>query len=101
MAENALLRKQLIILNRQVKKPSFTALAHLFLVVLVSSLADWIQDLLILKPILCSAGTTRGSGCSGSSNQNQITIPSQKYLRKQLTLLRAWQPRTRSGEPKG
>ena len=41
MAENALLRKQLIILNRQVKKPSFTPLDRFFLVVLASSLANW------------------------------------------------------------
>ena len=36
MAENALLRQQLIILNRKVKKPSFTPLDRFFLVVLAS-----------------------------------------------------------------
>ena len=50
MAENALLRQQLIILNRQVKKPSFTPLDRFFLVVLASRLANWKQALLILKP---------------------------------------------------
>src|SRR6476620_9960788 len=41
IAENALLRKQLIILNRQVKKPSFTFLDRFLLVVLVSKLKNW------------------------------------------------------------
>ncbi len=50
MAENALLRKQLIILNRQVKKSSFTTLDRFFLVVLASKLKNWKQALLILKP---------------------------------------------------
>src|SRR5947209_7716526 len=50
MAENALLRKQLIILNRKVKKPSFTPLDRFLLVVLASKLKNWKQTLLILKP---------------------------------------------------
>src|SRR4051812_9592442 len=50
IAENALLRKQLIILNRQVKKPIFTSLDRFLLVVLVSKLKNWKQALLILKP---------------------------------------------------
>src|SRR3954465_1911446 len=50
MAENALLRKQLIILNRHVKKPSFTPFDRFLLVMLVSKLANGKQALLILKP---------------------------------------------------
>ncbi len=50
MTENALLRQQLIVLNRQLKKPSFTALDRFFLVILASSLVNWKQVLLILKP---------------------------------------------------
>src|SRR5215210_4504541 len=50
MAENSLLRQQLIILNRQVKKPSFSPLDRFLLVVLVSKLKNWKQALLILKP---------------------------------------------------
>ena len=38
IAENTLLRKQLIILNRQVKKPSFTPLDRFLLVLLVSKI---------------------------------------------------------------
>jgi putative transposase len=50
LAENALLRKQLIILNRQIKKPSFTSLDRLLLVILASKIRNWKQALLILKP---------------------------------------------------
>ena len=50
MAENALLRKQLIILNRQLKKPAFTPLDRFLLVVLTSIIQNWKQALLIVKP---------------------------------------------------
>src|SRR4051794_10214564 len=50
MAENAMLRRQLIVLNRQAKKPSFTALDRFLLVVLASRICNWKQALLILKP---------------------------------------------------
>ncbi len=50
ITENALLRKQLIILNRQVKKPSFTPIDRFFLMVLASKLKNWKLALLILKP---------------------------------------------------
>jgi len=50
IAENALLRQQLIILNRQVKKPRFTQAGRLWLVLLVSRVRSWKATLLILKP---------------------------------------------------
>jgi putative transposase len=50
IAENALLRQQLIVLNRQVKKPKFTPLDRLLLVSLASTLQSWKQALLIVKP---------------------------------------------------
>jgi hypothetical protein len=50
VAKNTLLRKQLIILNRKVKKPSFTPLDRFLLVLLVSKIQNWKQTLLILKP---------------------------------------------------
>src|SRR5690242_7860516 len=50
IAENALLRQQLIVLNRQVNKPEFKPLDRLILVVLASLVRDWKQALLILKP---------------------------------------------------
>ena len=50
MAENALLRQQLIVLDRQVPKPEFKPLDRLIFVVLASLVTDWKQALLILKP---------------------------------------------------
>jgi putative transposase len=50
IAENALLRQQLIVINRQVKKPKFTSLDRLLLVGLASKVQSWKQALLIVKP---------------------------------------------------
>src|SRR5690242_1257188 len=55
LAENALLRQQLLVLNRQVPNPSFqppgTHLwVRLFLVILANQLKSWRQVLLIVKP---------------------------------------------------
>ncbi|HEX2915482.1 MAG TPA: integrase core domain-containing protein [Chloroflexia bacterium] len=50
IAENALLRQQLIVINRQVKKPKFTSLDRLLLVGLASTVQSWKQALLIVKP---------------------------------------------------
>jgi putative transposase len=50
IAENALLRQQLIVINRQVKKPKFTSLDRLLLVGFASKVQAWKQALLIVKP---------------------------------------------------
>ncbi len=50
IAENALLRQQLIILHRQVKKPAFTQSDRLWLVLLASRVKNWKEHLLILRP---------------------------------------------------
>ena len=50
LIENALLRQQLIVLERQVKHRAFTALDRGLLVVLASRLPYWKQALLIIKP---------------------------------------------------
>ena len=50
IAENALLRQQLIILHRQIKKPRFTQADRLWLVLLASRVRSWKPTLLILKP---------------------------------------------------
>jgi putative transposase len=50
IAENALLRQQLIILERQVKKPRFTQSDRLWLVLLASRVGRWKDTLLIMKP---------------------------------------------------
>jgi hypothetical protein len=50
IAENAFLRQQLLVLNRQVKNPQFTSRDRFLLVILASLVSNWKQVLLILKP---------------------------------------------------
>ena len=50
MAENALLRQQLIVLNRQIKRPQLTQHDRLRLVFLASSVSRWKEALIIVKP---------------------------------------------------
>ncbi len=50
IAENALLRHQLLVLQRQIKKPRFTRSDRLWILVLASRLPNWRQAVLILKP---------------------------------------------------
>jgi hypothetical protein len=50
VAENALLRQQLIILRRQVKRPAYTKTDRMFLVLLARLVRTWNQALLIVQP---------------------------------------------------
>ncbi len=50
IAENALLRQQLIVLHRQVKNPSFTPSDRLGLILLASRVQNWKESLLLFKP---------------------------------------------------
>jgi hypothetical protein len=50
IAENAFLRQQLIVLERQVKHPTFTPLERGLLVALASRVPLWKHALLIVKP---------------------------------------------------
>jgi putative transposase len=50
VTENALLRQQLIILRRQVKRPACTRTDRLLLVLLASMVRTWKQALVIVKP---------------------------------------------------
>ena len=50
VAENALLRQQLIILRRQVKRPACTKTDRMFLVLLARLVRTWNQALLIVQP---------------------------------------------------
>ena len=50
IAENALLRQQLILLHHQVKKPTFSQADRLWLVLLASRVKNWKEALLIFKP---------------------------------------------------
>jgi putative transposase len=50
IAENALLRQQLIILKRQVKRPSVTRADRILLVLLARVVRNWQQALVIVQP---------------------------------------------------
>ncbi|SRR6266699_1427839 len=50
VAENALLRQQLIILGRQVKRPACTKTDRLLLVLLARMLRTWKQTIFIVRP---------------------------------------------------
>jgi hypothetical protein len=50
VAENALLRKPLIILRRQVKRPACTKTDRMLLVLLASAVRTWKQALFIVRP---------------------------------------------------
>jgi putative transposase len=50
IAENAFLRQQLIVLERQVKQPAFTPFDRSLLVLLASRVPFWKQALLLIKP---------------------------------------------------
>jgi putative transposase len=50
VAENALLRQQLIILTRQMKRPVYTKKDRLLLVLLARAVRHWKQALLIIQP---------------------------------------------------
>src|SRR5260221_1863690 len=50
LAENALLRQQLIILRRQIKRPTYRKRDRLLLVLLASMVRTWEQALFIVQP---------------------------------------------------
>ena len=50
IAENALLRQQLLVLRRQVKRPTFTRTDRLLLVLLARLVRTWQQALLLVQP---------------------------------------------------
>src|SRR5207247_11166742 len=50
IAENALLRQQLIILKRQVKRPACTKTDRLLLILLARLVRAWQQTLVIVQP---------------------------------------------------
>lgn len=65
LTENALLRQQLLILQRRVKRPRCTATDRALLVLLTSRLPIWRPALLIVQPIPSCAGIATSFGVSG------------------------------------
>jgi hypothetical protein len=79
VAENALLRKPLIILSRQVKRPACTKTDRMFLVLLARMVRTWKQALFIVQPETRLAVASSGMrDCSGSTHPERLH-PNQKY----------------------
>jgi putative transposase len=85
LAENALLRQQLIILRRQIKRPMYKKTDRLLLVFLARMVRAWKQALfLIQQDDASSASTVSFSVCSGSRNPKRL----QRNRCSRLRLLR-------------
>src|SRR6266571_3264199 len=70
LAENALLRQQLIVLKRQVKRPTFTKTDRILLVLLARLVRTWQQALFIVQPDTRLAASIGSSFvCTGNANQ--------------------------------
>jgi hypothetical protein len=72
IAENALLRQQLVVLQRGVKRVHCTPTDRTLLVLLASRVRAWRQALLIVQPATLlrwhRQGFRRASACSGAGN---------------------------------
>jgi putative transposase len=68
LAENLLLREQLVVLSRSISRPRFTPVDRGIFVLLTSKLLNWKDALLIVKPETVLAGTEKAIACSGSGN---------------------------------
>jgi hypothetical protein len=83
LAENALLRNQLIILLRQMKRPVYRKTDRLLLVVLARMVRTWKQVLfLVQEDDAASASIVSSSACSGSRNPRRTRESQGSRLRQ-------------------
>jgi hypothetical protein len=79
--ENMLLRQQVIVLQRQVKRPQLTRRDRTFFVLLSSRLRTWKQSLVIVQPDTVLTGvaspgfTSPSSGGTASSSSTYSSAP--------------------------
>lgn len=81
LLENALLRHQLVVLSRAVKRPRLTAADRGLLVLLASRLRAWEGRSSSCAPRPSCAGIARGSGSSGDGSRG-----------RDRPLSRSWRP---------
>ena len=82
VAEYALLRKPLIILRRQVKRPACTKMDRRLLVLLARMLRTWKQALVIVQEDdEAREGRVKASNSFGSTSRGQL-LSSQEYPRR-------------------
>jgi hypothetical protein len=72
--ENAFLRQQLVILQRQAKRPALTPLDRGLLVMLASRLTTWRNALLIVKPDTLLTWHRQGFACSGDTSRKRNIV---------------------------
>src|SRR5512135_808162 len=77
IAENALLRQQLIILRREVKRPTFTRTDRILLVLLARLVRAWQQALFIVQPDTRLATSIRSSSAR-IGNAGQRPLPTNR-----------------------
>ena len=82
IAENALLRQQLVILKRQMKRPTFTKTDRILLVLLARLVSTW-QQAQITRATRdeARAGIGSSSACIGSTSQ-RLMLTSRRSLPK-------------------
>ena len=100
LAENALLRQQLLVLNRQVKHPKFNPNDRFLLVILACLVSNWQQVLLILKPDTLLGWHRQGFRLLWKIKPNQKAA-NQGLRPKLLLWLNKWQVKILFAEPNG
>ncbi len=71
IAENALLRQQIIVLRRSVTRPRCTPVDRTLLVLLARRVRLWRQALLIVQPDTLLRWRRRAFACSGGGNRRR------------------------------
>lgn len=96
LAENLLLRQQLVVLNRSIKRPRFTCADRSLMVLLSSILQNWKKACSSsnLKP--SCTGIAKGLDYSGNTSRSRCHA-NQRYLWRRSPSLRRWQPTTCNG----
>ncbi len=95
LLENALLRQQLLVVNRQVKRPKLRERDRLVIVGLASRLATWKNALLIVKPetvLRWHRELFRGYGGGSLSGSRRSDVPG--CPRSTLRSSGGWRKRT-------
>jgi hypothetical protein len=91
VAENALLRKPLIILPRQVKRPACSRTERMLLVLLTSMVRTWNQALFIVEvDDEARGGIARASNALASTSRG-LLLPNQGSPRRSSPCFRSWQ----------
>ncbi len=96
--ENALLRQQVLILHRSVKRPALTPLDRSLLVLLASRLRTWASALLIIKPETVLRWHRQGFRLVWRRKSAPRARPS-PLAQATIDLITRWRATTRSGAP--